>query len=131
MFILKSRSTETTSELNQSILVTLTLFFNNVTSAPSMLDLFCGSDFSFDFSVSESDWLPESEPLPEPLLPDRLLLLEELELEPELEPEAEPEREPDSSSELLLWAKTKINYNYLKINAVVQSGLRLSLNQSI
>lgn len=72
-----------------------------LTSAPSMLDLFGGSIFSFDFSASESDWLPESEPLPESLLPDWLLLLEELELEPEPEPDAEPDPEPDSSSELL------------------------------
>lgn len=71
------------------------------TSAPSMFDLFGGSIFSFDFSVSESDWLPESEPLPESLLPDWLLLLEELELEPEPEPDAEADPEPDSSSELL------------------------------
>lgn len=56
---------------------------------------------SFDFSVSESDWLPESDPLPESLLPDWLLLLDELELEPEPEPEPEPDPEPDSSSELL------------------------------
>ena len=71
------------------------------TSAPSMFDLFGCSIFSLDFSVSESDWLPESEPLPESLLPDWLLLLEELELEPEPDPDAEPDPEPDSSSELL------------------------------
>ena len=71
------------------------------TSAPSMFDLFGCSIFSLDFSVSESDWLPESEPLPESLLPDWLLLLEELELEPEPDPDAEADPEPDSSSELL------------------------------
>lgn len=74
-----------------------------------MLDLFGGSIFSFDFSASESDWLPESEPLPESLLPDWLLLLEELELEPEPEPDAEPDPEPDSSSELLNgWRKDRV-----------------------
>lgn len=66
-----------------------------------MFDLFGCSIFSLDFSVSESDWLPESEPLPESLLPDWLLLLEELELEPEPDPDAEADPEPDSSSELL------------------------------
>lgn len=66
-----------------------------------MFDLFGGSIFSLVF-VSESDWLPESEPLPESLLPDwLLLLLEELELEPEPDPDAEPDPEPDSSSVLL------------------------------
>lgn len=79
-----------------------------LTSAPSMLDLFGGSIFSFDFSASESDWLPESEPLPESLLPDWLLLLEELELEPEPEPDAEPDPEPDSSSELLSGWKDQV-----------------------
>lgn len=64
-----------------------------------MFDLLDGSIFSLDFSASESDWLPESEPLPESLLPDWLLLLDELEEELEAEPEADPE--PDSSSELL------------------------------
>lgn len=66
-----------------------------------MFDLLDGSIFSLDFSVSESDWLPESEPLPESLLPDWLLLLDELELELEPDPEAEADPEPDSSSELL------------------------------
>lgn len=70
-----------------------------------MFDLFGGSIFSLDF-VSESDWLPESEPLPESLLPDwLLLLLEELELEPDADPDAEPDPEPDSSSELLSHVK--------------------------
>lgn len=72
-----------------------------------MFDLFGGSIFSLDFSVSESDWLPESEPLPESLLPDWLLLLEELELEPEADPDAEPDPEPDSSSELLSHVKRR------------------------
>lgn len=53
-----------------------------------------------DFSESESDWLPESEPLPESLLPD-WLLLELLLLELEPEPEPDPDPDPDSSSELL------------------------------
>ena len=58
------------------------------------------SVFSLDFPESESDWLPLSEPLPELLLPEWVLLLElELELEPE--PDAEPDPLPDSSSELL------------------------------
>lgn len=63
-----------------------------------MFDLFGCSIFSLD---SESDWLPESEPLPESLLPDWLLLLEELELEPEPDPDGDPDPEADSSSELL------------------------------
>lgn len=81
-----------------------------------MFDLFGGSIFSFDFSVSESDWLPESEPLPESLLPDWLLLLEELELEPEPDPEAEPDPEPDSSSELLLHIKTLVITRWIKFS---------------
>jgi hypothetical protein len=62
--------------------------------------MFGASVFSLDFPESESDWLPLSEPLPELLLPEWVLLLElELELEPE--PDAEPDPLPDSSSELL------------------------------
>lgn len=72
-----------------------------------MFDLFGCSIFSLDCSVSESVWLPESEPLPESLLPDWLLLLEELELEPEPDPDAEPDPEPDSSSELLSHVQKK------------------------
>lgn len=84
-----------------------------------MLDLFGGSSFSFDFSVSESDWLPESEPLPESLLPDWLLLLEELELEPEPEPDAEPDPEPDSSSELLRGWKEQVREREGEVRAPV------------
>lgn len=86
---------------NYFIFIIFFVLFFEPTSAPSMFDLFGCSIFSLDFSVSESDWLPESEPLPESLLPDWLLLLEELELDPEPDPDAEPDPEPDSSSELL------------------------------
>lgn len=72
-----------------------------------MFDLFDGSIFSLDFSVSESDGLPESEPLPESLLPDWLLLLLD-ELEEELEPEPDADPEPDSSSELLQNNSSKV-----------------------
>lgn len=77
-----------------------------------MFDLFGCSIFSLD---SESDWLPESEPLPESLLPDWLLLLEELELEPEPDPDGDPDPEADSSSELLSYVrkKTKTHSTYL------------------
>lgn len=81
-----------------------------------MLDLFGGSIFSFDFSLSESDWLPDSEPLPESLLPDWLLLLEELELEPEADPEPDPE--PDSSSELLSNLKKELKKKKKKVSVV-------------
>lgn len=65
-----------------------------LTAAPSIL--LSWLFFPLDFSESESDWLPESEPLPDALLPDWLLLeLLLLELEPD------PDPDPDSSSELL------------------------------
>lgn len=81
------------------------------TSAPSMFDLFGCSIFSLD---SESDWLPESEPLPESLLPDWLLLLEELELEPEPDPDGDPDPEADSSSELLSHVRKKTHHIFVQ-----------------
>ena len=87
-----------------------------LTSAPSMLDLLGGSTFSLDFPESESDWLPESEPLPESLLPDWLLLLEEL----ELEPEPDPEPELDSSSELLHICKCTHTHTHTHTHSCVR-----------
>jgi hypothetical protein len=70
-----------------------------ITSAPSTFGGFAWTLFSRDVSDSDSDWLPESDPESESLLPDWLLLPSLL--LPELEPDPEPEADPESSSDWL------------------------------
>lgn len=65
--------------------------------------------FSLDVSDSDSDWLPDSEPESESLLPDWLLLPSLL--LPELEPDPEPDADPESSSDRLQWEVSRILHN--------------------
>lgn len=65
--------------------------------------------FSPDVSDSDSDWLPDSEPDSESLLPDWLLLPSLL--LPELEPDPEADVDPESSSDWLQLEDSRILYS--------------------
>lgn len=103
--------------------------FINFTSAPSTLgDLAWTCFFSLDASDSDSDWLPDSEPESESLLPDWLLLPSLL--LPELEPVPEPDADPESSSD---WLQLEVKrlLCFVLITGLTHSDKRNNLAQLV
>lgn len=89
----------------QEIYLSLDTLF--ITSAPSTFGGFAWTLFSCEVSDSDSDWVPDSDPESESLLPDWLLVPSLL--LPELEPDPEPEADPESSSDWLQFENKQIS----------------------